>query len=29
MLALVVIGMAIPSLLATVGEGTRPGDAIV
>ncbi len=29
MLALVVIGMAIPSLLATVGEGTRPGDAVV
>lgn len=29
MLALVVIGMAIPSLLATVGESTRPGAAIV
>ncbi|HVB20913.1 MAG TPA: calcium/proton exchanger [Ktedonobacteraceae bacterium] len=29
MLALVVIGMAIPSLLATVGEGTRPGAAAV
>jgi Ca2+:H+ antiporter len=29
MLALVVIGMAIPSLLATVGEGTRPGAAVV
>jgi len=24
-----VIGMAIPSLLATVGESTRPGDAVV
>src|SRR5205814_9145625 len=29
MLALAVIGMAIPSLLATVGEDTRPGDAVV
>ena len=29
MLALAVIGMAIPSLLATVGENTRPGDAVV
>ncbi|MDQ2886894.1 MAG: calcium/proton exchanger [Chloroflexota bacterium] len=29
MLALVVIGMAIPSLLATVGEDTRPGAAVV
>ena len=29
MLALVVIGMAIPSLLATVGESTRPGAAVV
>jgi Ca2+:H+ antiporter len=29
MLALVVIGMAIPSLLATVGEGSRPGAAVV
>ncbi len=29
MLALVVIGMAIPSLLATVGEGMRPGAAVV
>ncbi len=29
MLALAVIGMAIPSLLATVGEGTRPGAAVV
>lgn len=29
MLILVVIGMAIPSLLATVGEGTRPGEAAV
>src|SRR5215467_6500051 len=29
MLALVVIAMAIPSLLATVGEGTRPGAAVV
>jgi Ca2+:H+ antiporter len=29
MLALAVIGMAIPSLLATVGEGTRPGGAVV
>lgn len=29
MLVLVVIGMAIPSLLATVGEGSRPGAAIV
>src|SRR5436305_9517530 len=29
MLALAVIGMAIPSLLATVGESTRPGDAVV
>lgn len=29
MLVLAVIGMAIPSLLATVGEGSRPGIAIV
>src|SRR5712692_2282801 len=29
MLALAVIGMAIPSLLATVGESTRLGDAVV
>ncbi len=29
MLALVVIGMSIPSLLATVGESTRPGAAVV
>ena len=29
MLALAVIGMAIPSLLATVGESTRPGALIV
>ncbi len=29
MLALAVVGMAIPSLLATIGEGARPGDAIV
>ena len=29
MLALVVIGMAIPSLLATVGETTRPGAVVV
>ncbi len=29
MLTLVVIGMAIPSLLATIGESTRPGDAVV
>ena len=29
MLALAVIGMAIPSLLATVGESTRPGAAVV
>ncbi len=29
MLTLVVIGMAIPSLLATVGESTRPGAAVV
>lgn len=29
MLTLAVIGMAIPSLLATVGEGTRPGAAVV
>lgn len=29
MLALAVIGMAIPSLLATVGEGTRPGAGVV
>lgn len=29
MLAVVVIGIAIPSLLATVGEGTRPGAAVV
>ena len=28
-LALVVIGMAVPSLLATVGESTRPGAAVV
>src|SRR3989475_5917442 len=29
MLTLAVIGMTIPSLLATVGESTRPGDAVV
>src|SRR5256885_8748727 len=29
MLALVVIGMAVPSLLATVGESTRPGAVVV
>ncbi len=29
MLALAVIGMAIPSLLATIGESTRPGAAVV
>src|SRR3984893_16879262 len=29
MLALSVIGMAIPSLLATVGEGTKPGTSVV
>ncbi|GCE24374.1 calcium/proton exchanger [Dictyobacter kobayashii] len=29
MLVLAVIGMAIPSLLATVGESTRPGDQVV
>ena len=29
MLTLAVIGMAIPSLLATVGESTHPGDAVV
>src|SRR6266851_4822812 len=29
MLTLAVIGMAIPSLLATVGESTRPGEAVV
>ncbi len=29
MLTLAVIGMAIPSLLATVGESTRPGAAVV
>ncbi len=29
MLTLAVIGIAIPSLLATVGESTRPGDAVV
>jgi Ca2+:H+ antiporter len=29
MLTLVVIGMAIPSLLATIGESTRPGAAVV
>jgi Ca2+:H+ antiporter len=29
MLTLAVIGMAIPSLLATVGESTRPGGAVV
>jgi len=29
MLTLAVIAMAIPSLLATVGEGTRPGAAVV
>ena len=29
MLALVVVGMAIPSLLGTVGEGARPGQTVV
>ena len=29
MLALAVIGMAIPSLLATIGESTRPGAVVV
>ncbi|MBE3558102.1 MAG: cation transporter [Ktedonobacteraceae bacterium] len=29
MLVLSVIGMAIPSLLATIGEGTRPGAVVV
>jgi Ca2+:H+ antiporter len=29
MLALAVIGMAVPSLLATIGESTRPGAAVV
>ncbi|HCI81480.1 MAG TPA: calcium/proton exchanger [Ktedonobacter sp.] len=29
MLALTVIGIAVPSLLTTVGEGTRPGAAVV
>ena len=29
MLALAVIGIAVPSLLATIGESTRPGAAIV
>ena len=29
MLALVVVGMAIPSLLATIGEGGRPGAQTV
>src|SRR5437588_2633513 len=29
MLTLAVIGMAVPSLLATIGEGTRPGAAVV
>ena len=29
MLAVVVIGMAVPSLLATVGESTRPGAVVV
>src|SRR5437016_11224693 len=29
MLALAVIGMAIPSLLATIGESTRPGAIVV
>jgi Ca2+:H+ antiporter len=29
MLALVVVGMAIPSLLATIGEGGRPGAQII
>ena len=29
MLALVVVGMAIPSLLATVGEGARPGQGVI
>lgn len=29
MLALAVIGMAIPSLLATVGESTKPGAAVI
>jgi Ca2+:H+ antiporter len=29
MMLLAVIGMAIPSLLATIGEGMRPGDMVV
>ena len=29
MLALVVIGLSIPSLLATVGESSRPGEAVL
>jgi Ca2+:H+ antiporter len=29
MLALAVVGMAVPSLLATIGESTRPGGAVV
>ena len=29
MLGLVVIGMAVPSLLATIGEGTRPGAEVI
>src|SRR5436305_10384957 len=29
MLTMVVISMSIPSLLATIGEGTRPGAAVV
>ena len=29
MLALVVIGLSIPSLLATVGEGNRPGETVL
>ncbi len=29
MLGVVVVGIAIPSLLATVGESTHPGDAVV
>src|SRR5438105_283437 len=29
MLTLAVIGMAVPSLLATIGESTRPGAAVV
>jgi Ca2+:H+ antiporter len=28
MLALAVVGMAIPSLLGTIGEGTQPGEAV-